>query len=1175
MRRGPKPAKSKEAKPSVARKSPKNEDSKVRDLEKRLAEALRDKAEALERETATSEILRVIASSPTDERPVFETIVASALRLLNGHAAGLRTLHGDELHMSAFTSTTPSGDSALAQGPIAVIPVSSSPHFTRVVKDRTPLAVEDTETESGLPPGLRQVARARGYRSGLNVPLLRGETVLGVLNVTRVAPGPFSAADIALLQTFADQAVIAIENARLFNETKEALERQTATGDILKVIASSPTDIQPVLDTVAERAARLCESSDAEIFRRDGARLLLVAHHGPIPSRTPVVPLIRETFNGRTVLDGRTLHIVDLQSETDEFPRGSEIARQHGTRAQLSVPLMREGVAIGTISLRRAEARLFTDRQVALLQIFADQAVIAIENVRLFKELRASNSELKTALDKQTATSDILRVISRSQTDVQPVFDTILASAVRLLQGYSGVVTRVAGDQLDLAALTRTTDAGDAAVRALYPERLDSQATHVRATRNRAPLNIADAQSDPQLPEVEHTRARVRGYRSHVVVPLLRQDEAIGTIGVTRREPGGFNDDEIALLQIFADQAVIAIENVRLFTELQQKNGALTQAHAQVSESLEQQTATSEILEVMSQSQTDAQPVFEAIVKSALRLCDGFFSIVYRFDGEMMGVAADHQVNPRASAALRALYPAPARRDHIVGRALLDRRRHHIADVATDPELGGNRNVFMSAFPYRTALAVPMLLRGVPIGAIAIGRSDVRPFTDKQVEVLETFADQAVIAIENVRLFKELETRTGELTKSVEKLTALSEVSRAVSSTLDVETVLDTIVSRANQLAGADGCGIYEYNENAQMFQVRATHNFDAAFVTRLRAMPLHKGEGAAGRATEAHEPIQIADIAVPGAYESRVRDLLIGAGYRALLSVPLVREEQIIGSLSLLRKMPGEYSPEVVEVLKTFATQSALAIQNARLFREIEDKSRQLEVVSQHKSEFLANMSHELRTPLNAIIGFSEVLTERMFGELNEKQEEYSKDIHASGQHLLSLINDMLDLSKIEAGRMELELSDFHLPTALDSALTLVRERAGRRSIALHTNIDNRLGQIQADERKVRQVVLNLLSNAIKFTPEGGRIEVGAAPKDGFVEVSVSDTGVGIAPEDQEAVFEEFRQVGTADKKVEGTGLGLTLCRKFVELHGGRIWVKSELGMGSTFTFTLPLRSA
>jgi signal transduction histidine kinase len=285
-----------------------------------------------------------------------------------------------------------------------------------------------------------------------------------------------------------------------------------------------------------------------------------------------------------------------------------------------------------------------------------------------------------------------------------------------------------------------------------------------------------------------------------------------------------------------------------------------------------------------------------------------------------------------------------------------------------------------------------------------------------------------------------------------------------------------------------------------------------------------------------------------------------------------MVREDRLIGCLVVTRNHPGEFPSGTIELLRTFATQSALAIQNARLFREIEEKSRQLEAASQHKSEFLANMSHELRTPLNAIIGFSEVLTDRMFGDLNEKQEEYLKDIYASGTHLLSLINDILDLSKIEAGRMELESTDFHLPTALDNALTLVRERAGRRNIALYTSVDERLGEVRADERKIRQVVLNLLSNAIKFTPEGGRIAVEAVPRDGSVEVSVSDTGVGIAPADQEAVFEEFRQVGTADKKAEGTGLGLTLCRKFVELHGGRIWVKSQLGAGSTFTFTIPV---
>jgi len=459
------------------------------------------------------------------------------------------------------------------------------------------------------------------------------------------------------------------------------------------------------------------------------------------------------------------------------------------------------------------------------------------------------------------------------------------------------------------------------------------------------------------------------------------------------------------------------------------------------------------------------------------------------------------------------------------------------------------------------------------VGAIVISKAELGPFSDGQIALLQTFADQAVIAIENVRLFKELEARTGELTQSVEKLTALGEVSRAVSSTLDVETVLDTIVSRASQLAGAAGCSIFEYDAAAQQFELRATHNDDTEFVEALRAVPLRKGEGLMGRAAEMREPIQIPDITQPGAYESSVRDTLIRFGYRALLAVPLLREDQIIGSLSFNRKAPGDFPPEVIDVLKTFATQSALAIQNARLFREIADKSAQLEAASRHKSEFLANMSHELRTPLNAIIGFSEVLTERMFGELNEKQDEYLKDIHASGQHLLSLINDILDLSKIEAGRMELERSDFDLPNALENALILVRERASRRGIRLGSTVEERLGVISGDERKVKQVLLNLLSNALKFTPEGGQINVRAVLNNDVAEVSVTDTGVGIAPEDQEAVFEEFQQVGGAEKKAEGTGLGLALSRKFIELHGGRIWVKSQVGVGSTFTFTLPVR--
>ena len=410
------------------------------------------------------------------------------------------------------------------------------------------------------------------------------------------------------------------------------------------------------------------------------------------------------------------------------------------------------------------------------------------------------------------------------------------------------------------------------------------------------------------------------------------------------------------------------------------------------------------------------------------------------------------------------------------------------------------------------------------------------------------------------------------MTRSVGELKALGEVGQAVSSTLDLETVLTSIVSHAVQLSGTDGGAIYEYDETSEEFQLRATDHMEAELINALRANPPRLGDGVVGRAAASREPVQVPNILEERAYAPHIREMLERFGFRASLAVPLLREDRIIGGLVVRRKAIGEFRPEVIELLKTFATQSVLAIQNARLFREIEDKSRQIEAANRHKSEFLANMSHELRTPLNAIIGFSEVLGERLFGELNEKQAEYTDDILSSGRHLLSLINEILDLSKVEAGRMELELDTFDLPSAIDNARTFVRERATRHGIALDVTVDERLGDYVGDERKIKQILLNLLSNAVKFTPEGGRIGINARQADGVVEISVSDTGVGIAPDDQARIFEEFRQVGSDyAHKVEGTGLGLTLAKKFVELHGGKIWVESEVGKGSRFIFTLP----
>ena len=823
-----------------------------------------------------------------------------------------------------------------------------------------------------------------GVRTLLATPLLREDQALAHISFAARA-WPFSDKQIALLKTFADQAVIAIENVRLFQELTEALEQQTATSHILGVIASSPTDIQPVLDVVAENAARLCDATDAVISRVEGENLKQVAQHGAMPVPEPN-RINRYSPVGRALVDRKTTHVYDLASEIDtEFPESRERQRQTGTRTMLVTPLLREGVPIGSINIRRTEVRPFTDKQIKLLETFADQAVIAIENVRLFNELGTRNRQLTEALEQQTATSEILRVIASSPTDIQPVLDVVAENAARLCDSQDAQIYRVEGDMMRKVARYGTVPDG---------------------------------------------------------IPL----------GATR----------------------------------------------------------------------------------------------------------------------------PISRGSNTGRAIVDRQTIHIHDMAAQKA---------EEFPdvwqavqrerIRTALAVPLLREGAPVGAILLRRIEVCPFTDQQIALLNTFADQAVIAIENVRLFQELQERTRELAESVEEMKALGEVGQTVSSTLDLETVLETIVSRAVDLSGTD-CGvIYEFDEATELFHLRASHRMEQEAVEMLRSSPIRLNERTiAGQAAITRAPVQNSDTLLREKSTSRVRPTMTRLGYRSLLSVPILREQQIVGALTVWRRQVGEFDPEVVNLLQTFATQSALAIHNARLFREIEAKGKQLEIASRHKSEFLANMSHELRTPLNAIIGFSEVLQEKLFGELNEKQNEYVDDILSSGRHLLSLINDILDLSKVEAGRMELEATTFYLPDAIENALLLIRERASRHGIKLDRVVDDRLGDYTGDERKVKQVLLNLLSNAVKFTPAGGQIKVEARLGDGAVIVSVTDTGIGIAKEDQDAIFEEFRQAsGSYAHKREGTGLGLTLTRKFVEMHGGKIWVESEIGKGSTFRFTLPIQ--
>jgi GAF domain-containing protein len=1061
-------------------------------------------------------------------------------------------------------------------------PVSRGAVNGRVVLTRRVVHIRDLKTAVRTQyPEAAARQRATGTRTILAAPLLSGGAVVGVIMIRRGRVNPFTSRQIALLRTFADQAVIAIENERLLRELQEnyralteALERQTATSEILRVISSFQTDVRPVFDAIAAKALDLCRATTGWVYRFDGELIHIAAAHSLRPEAIEVVrqsypmPPSRGGATARAVLSRTIVYIPDIR-EDHEY-RLEVLARAAHYLSVLAVPMLLEGTPIGVVVVTGAEVGAFSQRQIELLQTFADQAVIAVENVRLFTELQEKNralteahAQVTEALEQQTATSEILRTIAHAQTDAHPVFDSIVRSAARLCQAATAAVFLSDGRMLYHPANHGGPPEALAAARARYPLPLDMNSVPGMTILTRSVVHVPDI-DDASVIELVRQIGRSLGFRSIVSVPMMREGEAFGAILVTRRVAGRFSEGEVELLKTFADQAVIAIENVRLFTEVQEKNRALTEA-------LEQQTATGEVLQAISHSAMDAQPVFQTIAESAVRLSGALFGSVYRFDGELIHMTAHYNYPPAALEFSRRFFPAPASRQSFTGRAILERAVVHVPDVSQDQERLQARDL-ADAAGFRSVLSVPMLRDGAPIGAITVWRSVVGPFSDQHVALLQTFADQAVIAIQNERLFRELEARTAALTRSVGQLTALGEVGRAVSSTLDLATVLTTIVSRAVQLSGLDGGVVLEYDEGAEEFVHRAQAETGGALAAARRATRIRKGEGVIGQTATTLEPIQVSDITVPGAYVGPQRETLIESGVRAVLAVPMVREGRLIGCLGVTRNRPGEFPAETVELLRTFATQSALAIQNARLFHEIEDKSRQLEAASRHKSEFLANMSHELRTPLNAVIGFSEVLLQRMFGELNDKQDEYLKDIYASGQHLLSLINDILDLSKIEAGRMELAPAPFHLPSALENAVTLVKERAGRRGIALALDVDPALGEIVGDERKIKQVLLNLLSNAVKFTPEGGRISLKAAPRDGAVEISVADTGIGIAPEDQAAIFEEFRQVGSDERKREGTGLGLTLAKKFVELHGGRLWVESEPGHGSIFSFTLPV---